>query len=73
MSIDGKRFASAGENAIIRLWNAESGESVQIQGSFDEQVAQADATVAFTKSALDHTKRDIKSTKDEDGDGGPWT
>ena len=63
VSIDGKRFASAGENAIVRLWNAESSESVQIQGDprLADNVAQADATVAFTKSALEHTKQDIKS------------
>lgn len=63
VSSDGKRFASAGENHIVRLWTADSGESFQIQGDprLAEKVAQVDATVAFTKSALDHTRQDIKS------------
>ncbi len=63
ISGDGKRFASAGENHIVRLWNMENGESVQVQGDprLAEKVAQADAAVNFTKSALDHTRQDIKS------------
>ncbi len=63
VSSDGKRFASGGENALVRLWNAENGESVQIQGDprLADKVAQADATMAFTKSALELTKSDIKS------------
>jgi WD40 repeat protein len=63
ISSDGKRFASAGENHVVRLWNSEDGQSVQIQGDprLAEKVAQADAAVNFTKSALDHTKQDIKS------------
>ncbi|MGI8981654.1 MAG: c-type cytochrome domain-containing protein [Pirellulaceae bacterium] len=63
VSIDGKRFASAGENHVVRPWNVDNGESVQIQGDprLAEKVAAADAAVAFTKSALDHTKQDIKS------------
>ena len=60
---DGKLIASAGENHIVRLWNADNGEPVQIQGDprLADKVTQADATVAFTKSALDHTRQDIKS------------
>ncbi|MBC7852619.1 MAG: hypothetical protein IAF94_04210, partial [Pirellulaceae bacterium] len=63
VSSDGKRFASAGENHVVRLWNVDSGESVQIQGDprLAEKVAAADAAIAFTKSALDHSKQDIKS------------
>ncbi|MCE9526834.1 MAG: hypothetical protein K8R36_12355, partial [Planctomycetales bacterium] len=61
---DGKRLASAGKNHVVRLWNLEKeGEPVQIQGDprLTEKVVQADAAVAFAKSALDLTKSDIKS------------
>lgn len=63
ISTDGKRSASAGDNHVVRLWNVENGESMQIQGDprLAEKVQQADAAVAFTKSALDLTKNDIKS------------
>lgn len=63
VSSDGKRFASAGENHVVRLWNVDSGESVQIQGDprLAEKVAAADAAIAFTNSALDHARQDIKS------------
>lgn len=63
VSGDGKRFASAGENHVVRLWNVDSGESVPIQGDprLADKVLQADTAMAFTKSALELTKSDIKS------------
>lgn len=60
---DGRRIAAAGAGYVM-LWNADSGKPVvQLKGDprLAAKVAEIDAQIAFTKSAIALAKSDIKS------------